>query len=261
MTRSRINTSFAAAFLLLVAEFTHAASTRQTEAGDDSAPQSQFHTVDGVKIHYWVQGSGEPVVLVHAWLSNAEANWIRPGTMAQLASHHHQVIALDLAGYGQSDTPDSPTAYGDGWVEQIKQLMDHLHIPKAHIVGYSMGGMIALKFIVLHPDRTLSGLLGGMGYLEAGGENQQTWTNMRRVQSRGAAQLALTPDQVNSVHVPVEIVVGSRDPVRDRYVAPLLKVRSDWPVVEIPRNGHISTVMAQGFKDEIVRWTAPHGAE
>jgi len=178
--------------------------------------------------------------------------------MAQLASHHHQVIALDLAGYGQSDAPDNPTAYGDGWVEQIKQLMDHLNIPKAHIVGYSMGSMVALKFLVLHPDRTLSGLLGGMGYLEVGGENQQNWTSMRRIQSRGAAQLALTPDQVNSVHVPVEIVVGSRDPVNEHYVAPLLKVRSDWPVVKIPGSGHITTVMAQGFKDEIVRWTAPH---
>jgi pimeloyl-ACP methyl ester carboxylesterase len=256
MTRSRVNTLFAAALLFLVAGCTPAASTRQTEAGDESAPQSQFVTVDGVKIHYWVQGTGEPVVLVHAWLSSAESNWIRPGTMAQLAGQHHQVVALDLAGYGQSDTPDNPAAYGDGWVEQIKELMDHLHISKAHIVGYSMGSMIALKFIVVHPNRALSGLLGGMGYLEAGGENQQIWTNMRRVQSRGAAQLALTAEQVKSVHIPMEIVVGSRDPVKEHYVAPLLKIRSDWPVVEIPRNGHITTVMAQGFKDEVVRWTA-----
>jgi len=256
MTRSRITTLFTAALLFLVAGFTRAAPTRQTEAGDGSAVQSQFFAVDGVKIHYWVQGTGAPVILVHAWLSSAESNWIRPGTMAQLAAHHHQVVALDLAGYGDSDTPDNPAAYGDGWVEQIKQLMDHLHIPKAHIVGYSMGGMIALKFIVVHPDRAWSALLGGMGYLEDGGENQQTWTHMPRVQSRGAAQLALTVDQVKSVHIPVEIVVGSRDPVKEHYVAPLVKIRSDWPVVEIPRNGHLTTVMAQEFKDEVVRWTA-----
>jgi pimeloyl-ACP methyl ester carboxylesterase len=258
---SRFNRLFAATLVLFVVDCSWAVPLGRTSPGPTdrtsaAAPQSRFFTVDGVRIHYWVQGSGEPVVLVHAWLSNAESNWIKPGTMAQLANNHHQVVALDLAGYGQSDAPDNPEAYGNAWVEQIYQLLDHLHIPQAHMVGYSMGSLIALKFIVEHPDRALSGLLGGMGYLEAGGKNQRTWMSMPRVQSRGAAELALTAAEVNSVHIPVEIVIGSRDPAMQSYVAPLLSVRSDWPVVKIPGTGHIGTVIAQAFRDEVVRWTA-----
>jgi predicted alpha/beta hydrolase family esterase len=244
--------------LMLFAMGSHAEmlfSRNRSASGTD--PQSQFFTVNAVKIHYFVQGSGVPVVLIHAWLSSADGNWLRPGTMAQLAKDH-QVIALDLAGYGESDKPDNPSAYGNAWVEQVYQLMNHLHIQKAHIVGYSMGGMVALKFIVLHPDRTLSGLLGGMGYLEEGSEQQKKWAEWSKPQWSGAAQLALTPTQIKSVNVPVEMVIGSRDPTMKNYVEPLLMVRTDWPVVEIPGKGHISAVTSQELKDDIASWLAQH---
>jgi serine-type D-Ala-D-Ala carboxypeptidase len=52
-------------------------------------------------------------------------------------------------------------------------LLDQLNIKKAHIVGYSMGGIVALKFISEHPDRVLSGTLGGMGWLPEGGGLQK----------------------------------------------------------------------------------------
>lgn len=54
------------------------------------------------------------------------------------------------------------------WVEDIVLLLDRLNIGKVHIVGYSMGGIVALKFIAEHPDRVLSGILGGMGWLPQG---------------------------------------------------------------------------------------------
>jgi pimeloyl-ACP methyl ester carboxylesterase len=235
----------------------HAGTFFNRQSTSGTAPQSQFLTIDGVKIHYFVQGSGEPVVLIHAWLSSAESIWVRPGTMAQLAKHN-RVIALDLAGYGESDKPDKASAYGNAWIEQVYQLMNHLNIRKAHIVGYSMGSMVALKFIVAHPDRTLSGLLGGMGYLEEGSDNQKKWAERSKPQWSGVAQLALTPAQVKSVNVPVEMVIGSRDPTMKSYVEPLLQVRTDWPVVEIPGKGHISAVGSQQLKDDIASWLAQH---
>jgi len=244
--------------LMLFASSSHAGMLlNHGRDASGNGPQSQYFTVDAVRIHYLVQGSGVPVVLIHAWLSSADANWVRPGTMAQLAKDH-QVIALDLAGYGESDKPDDLSAYGNAWVEQVYQLMNHLHIQKAHIVGYSMGGMVALKFILLHPDRTLSGLLGGMGYLEEGSEQQKRWAGWSKPQWSGVAQIALTPIQLKSVKVPVEMVIGSRDPTMKNYVEPLLMVRTDWPVVEIPGKGHISAVSSQELKDDIASWLAQH---
>src|SRR5258708_3625144 len=121
-----------------------------------AAPESQFFDAKGVKIHYLIEGTGEPVVLIHGLDSSARINWQAPRTIDALAKDH-QVIALDLPGYGQSDKLSDPAAYGEQWVEDLILLMDHLKIQKAHIVGYSMGGVVALKLIAEHLDRVLSG--------------------------------------------------------------------------------------------------------
>src|SRR5262245_35470453 len=134
-----------------------------------SAADVAPHTFDsaGVRIAYVEAGSGEPVVLVHGLYSSAEMNWVLPGTFARLAEHRH-VIALDLRGHGRSDKPTAEDAYGQPMVEDVVRLMDHLAIPKAHVVGYSLGGIIVMKLMVDHPDRVISGTLGGMGWLRDG---------------------------------------------------------------------------------------------
>ena len=117
-----------------------------------------------MKIHFLVEGTGEPVVLIHGLDSSARVNWQMPGTIDALA-RDQRVIAVDLPGYGESDKPADPAAYGEQWVDDVILLLDHLNIRKAHIVGYSMGGMVALKLIAEHPDRVISGTLGGAGWL------------------------------------------------------------------------------------------------
>lgn len=218
-----------------------------------AAAESQFFDAKGVKIHYLVEGSGEPVVLIHGLDSSAHLNWELPGVMDALAVDH-QVIALDLPGYGDSDKPNDPSAYGQAWIEDVILLLDHLKIEKAHIVGYSMGGMVALKLIAEHPDRVLSGTLGGMGWLRADSILQRMWTHMRSLAANGVVELALTEEELKSIHVPVEILVGDRDPMRKLYVVPLQSVRSDWRVIEIQDAGHITCIMKKQFKDELEQW-------
>jgi pimeloyl-ACP methyl ester carboxylesterase len=109
-------------------------------------PPAQTFDANGVKISYFVQGKGEPVVLLHGWLSSAGVNWALPGTSALLAKDY-QVIALDVRGHGLSDKPTKEDAYGPELVEDVVRLLDHLKIEKAHVVGYSMGGIIAANFL------------------------------------------------------------------------------------------------------------------
>jgi pimeloyl-ACP methyl ester carboxylesterase len=98
----------------------------------------------GVKIHYTTTGQGDPVILVHGLYSSAKMNWELPGITATLAKSH-QVIAPDCRGHGQSDKSEADDQYGVPMAEDVVRLMDHLHIPKAKIAGYSMGGMIVMK--------------------------------------------------------------------------------------------------------------------
>jgi pimeloyl-ACP methyl ester carboxylesterase len=65
----------------------------------------------GVKIHYAVQGEGDPVILIHGLYSNGRMNWDLPGTSGLLAKHF-QVITLDCRGHGRSGKPQAEGAYG-----------------------------------------------------------------------------------------------------------------------------------------------------
>ncbi len=139
--------------LIVLAALGCAGQPRTARAADRPAIKS-FDS-NGVKIVYFVQGEGEPVVLIHGWLSSAGINWALPGT-SDLLARDFQVIALDVRGHGLSDKPTKDDAYGPELVEDVVRLLDHLKIKKAHVVGYSMGGIIAANFIVKHPDRVLS---------------------------------------------------------------------------------------------------------
>jgi pimeloyl-ACP methyl ester carboxylesterase len=209
----------------------------------------------GVKIHYVVQGTGEPVILIHGLYADAQKNWGLPGVIADLAQHY-QVIALDCRGHGQSDKPAGEGDYGIKMVDDVVRLMDHLHLPSANIVGYSMGGMIALKLAVTHPERVHSVVLGGMGWLQDGSPLQHVWENMGGRGGnpglvRGFAEFAVTADQVKGLKMPIQVVVGDRDPCRSVYVRPLLELRPDIQEHVVPNAGHLLCVMKPEFKTDL----------
>jgi pimeloyl-ACP methyl ester carboxylesterase len=222
---------------------------------------SETFDARGVKIHYLVAGQGEPVVLIRGLNASAQMNWNLPGVVSELAQDH-RVIALDLPGHGQSDKPAGADAYGLQLVEDIVLLLDHLKIERAHIVGYSLGGMVAVKFMALHPQRVFSGTVGGMGWFREGGGLAQVWERMPARDGshtppaliHSIGKLAVTREELLSIRVPVKVIVGDRDPVQRMYVAPLKEARSDWPIVEIADAGHLNCVMKPQFREEIASW-------
>jgi pimeloyl-ACP methyl ester carboxylesterase len=226
-------------------------------------PRNETLDAGGVKVRYSVQGKGEPVVLLHGWLSSAWLNWDLPGISALLAKDY-QVIALDVRGHGLSDKPTKEEAYGPELVEDVVRLLDHLQIKKAHIVGYSMGGIIAAKFIAKHPDRVLSGTLGGMGWLQQGGLAQWGFAQIGKddpnakalaVCGRSLAKLALTEEEVKAIRVPVAVLVGDKDDlIKKLYLEPLRRVRDDWPVTEIKGGDHLTCVLKPQFREEVAAW-------
>jgi pimeloyl-ACP methyl ester carboxylesterase len=143
-------------FLLVIGLVVGFALTGQAQ----TAPQDKFFTSNGVKIRYVDAGRGEPVVLIHGFSSNLDANWGSQGIIDKL-SKDFRVIALDCRGHGKSDKPHDAASYGIQMIEDVAHLLDHLAIGKAHIVGYSMGGAITGKFITMHPDRVISAVFGG----------------------------------------------------------------------------------------------------
>jgi pimeloyl-ACP methyl ester carboxylesterase len=228
----------------------------------DDPPPKTFDS-NGVKIRYYVDGKGESVVLIHGLYSSAKINWDLMGTTAMLAKDY-QVITFDVRGHGASDKPADDKAYGTEMVEDVVRLLDHLKIKKAHVVGYSMGGMITAKLLTSHPDRVLSATLGGMGWVREGGIMQKAFGFLGAKEGgpvpaaavRNLNKLAVTEDELKAIKVPVTVLVGDHDPCKKIYVAPLQEVRKDWPVVEITDAGHITCISKTQFKEEIQKWLA-----
>lgn len=101
----------------------------------DAASPSKF-------ISYTETGKGLPLVLIHAFPTDKQL-W--DPQVAELKNNFH-VITLDLWGFGQSGTTDGKAITMTKYADEVKQLLDQLHISKAIIGGESMGGYIALAF-------------------------------------------------------------------------------------------------------------------
>lgn len=147
------------ALVLATAPFAGAYAQNEAEAGS-------FTASDGNTIHYLVQGRGDPVVLLHGITGTAASNWGAAGIIDRLAEEF-QVIAVDQRGHGKSDKPRDAASYGERMALDVVDLLDHLRLRQANVVGYSMGGFITMKLIALAPDRLLSAVVGGAGWPSA----------------------------------------------------------------------------------------------
>lgn len=105
--------------------------------------------LSGAKICYLDQGQGDAIILVHGWAGNIW-NWL---SVFGPLSENHRVIALDLPGHGKSGCPSEFKFTMPEFARFIVRVMDELKIPRATVVGSSMGGAIAAWTAILAPER------------------------------------------------------------------------------------------------------------
>ena len=149
---------FRAVLATLIALVTFTGVYAQADASTES-----FAASDGTVIHYLIEGRGDPVVLLHGITGTAASNWGAAGLIDRLAEEF-QIIAVDQRGHGKSDKPHDPASYGERMALDVVDLLDHLRLQQAHVVGYSMGGFITMKLVALAPDRLMSAVVGGAGW-------------------------------------------------------------------------------------------------
>jgi 2-succinyl-6-hydroxy-2,4-cyclohexadiene-1-carboxylate synthase len=106
--------------------------------------------INGIQYHVEVAGAGEPLVLLHGF-SGSGANWAEP--VAHFA-RKFRVVTIDLIGHGQTESPDNPKRYA---IEQaaadLIAILDALDMPRVNLLGYSMGGRLALYAALAYPMR------------------------------------------------------------------------------------------------------------
>lgn len=115
----------------------------------------QFMTRDGVRLRYRDIGSGEPVILLHG-ASRTLADWEGIGDSLALT---HRVIVPDQRGHGQSTKYPDAESYGWAMAADIERLLDHLRLDRAHLIGHSMGAMVASGVASRYPNRVATATL------------------------------------------------------------------------------------------------------
>jgi pimeloyl-ACP methyl ester carboxylesterase len=131
-----------AAGTILAASALALAQTRTTPA-----PKTGYAPVNGLNLYYEIHGVGEPLILLHGGLQATEML----GGILPALSHNRQVIAVDLQAHGRTTDIDRPLSY-EAMADDIAALMKHLGISKADVMGYSLGGGVALRSAIQYSD-------------------------------------------------------------------------------------------------------------
>src|SRR3954468_18604592 len=112
-------------------------------------PRTGYAPVNGLRMYYEIHGEGQPVVLLHGAFMTITNNW--PEMIARL-SKTRQVIAVEMQGHGRTADIDRDITY-ENLSDDISALLDYLEIPKADLIGYSLGGGVAMETAIRHPDK------------------------------------------------------------------------------------------------------------
>jgi pimeloyl-ACP methyl ester carboxylesterase len=233
--------------------------------GDTERPEiGSLADAAGIKTNYLEAGEGAPVLLIHGSGPGvtAYANW---RVVIPVLSEHFRVIAPDMAGFGFSDRPEG-IEYGlRTWVDQALGLMDNLGLEKAHLVGNSFGGAIALRLAAEHPDRVgRVVLMGSMGVhfpitegLDRVWGYEPSFENMRRVLDVFAYSRELVNDELAEVRYRGSIQPGFQEAFAAMFPADESGSRQRWvesmrtPDDDLRSLQH-RTLIVHGREDQVI---------
>jgi pimeloyl-ACP methyl ester carboxylesterase len=242
-----------------------------------------------VEISYLDEGEGDPIFLVHGFASSKNVNWVYPTWVSDLKKDGRRVIALDNRGHGDSAKLYDPAQYDIATMaSDVIALMDHLAIPQADIMGYSLGSRMTAVLARNEPQRLRSAILGGIGIglIEGGGPGEnvataleapsledvtdpvgrtfrafadQTRSDRRALVAclRGSRRL-MTRDEAADIDVPVLIAVGTADDIAGSAEA-LGKIIPRSEVLDIPNRDHMRAVGDKIYKTGVVEFLSRRG--
>jgi pimeloyl-ACP methyl ester carboxylesterase len=236
---------------------------------------------DGVRLHYEVHGPehGAPLVVVHGFASDYRLNWVGTRWQEALVGAGFRVLGLDCRGHGHSDKPHDSAAYAIGIMgRDVTRLLDHLEVPSAAYLGYSMGARIGLQVVMDSPDRLKRAVLGGIGasgsirsaeaiaeaFLRGEpGDDPIAQSFYRFASARPTNDLkALAacirglqpqwdPARLSAIGTPILIVAGDRDELAPD-AAELVELIPSSRLVTIAGRDHMGAVPAREFKQAAI---------
>ena len=190
-----------------------------------------------IKLHFIEQGQGQPLILLHG---NGESCDYFEHQIAYFSKQYH-VIALDTRGHGQSPRGEKPFTIKQ-FAEDLHDFMDEKSIERAHILGFSDGGNIALTFALKYPERIEKLILNGANLFPSGVKPLYQWpieigyriARLFSKKSEKAKQNAemlglmvnephIEPSELARLTMPVLVIAGTKDMIKESHTRLIYK--------------------------------------
>jgi pimeloyl-ACP methyl ester carboxylesterase len=214
-------------------------------------PTTGYAPVNGLKMYYEVHGSGEPVVLLHGAFMTITNNWT--DWIGEL-SKTRKVIAVEMQGHGRTGDIDRDIT-SKNLADDVAALLDHLKIPRTDLIGYSMGGGVAMQCAIRHPDKVrkvvvISSMLRRDGAVKEGVDALKNLTAdvfkgspleaeykklspkpdefpnfVKRMMASSAKGDGIGADQLKASKAPMFFIHGDADGVRLEHVAEMFRLK------------------------------------
>lgn len=207
-----------------------------------------------ISLHYLEKGQGKPLILLHG---NGEDNSYFVYQVAYF-SRFYRVIAIDTRGHGQSPRGTAPFSIQQ-FAEDLRGFLDQHEIPKAHILGFSDGGNIALTFALHYPERVDRLILNGANLFPAGvkptvqlpivlGYHTASLFAKRSPKAKENAALLglmvkepnIRPEELNGLTVPTLVIAGTKDMIRESHTRLIARSLPNARLVLLPGDHFIA---------------------
>jgi pimeloyl-ACP methyl ester carboxylesterase len=138
-------------------------------------PVTGYAPVNGLKMYYEIHGSGEPVVSLHGAFMAITGDW---NDWINELSKTRKVIAVEMQGHGRTADIDRDITY-ENLSDDVAGLLDYLKIERADIIGYSLGGGVAMQCAIRHPEKVRKVVIISAPYARDGWvkEANDAWPN------------------------------------------------------------------------------------
>ncbi len=218
-----------------------------------------------IHLHYTRQGSGPPLLLLHG--NGEDGGYFVHQT--EYFSRHYTVYALDTRGHGQSPRGAGPFTMAR-FAQDLLDFMDEQKLERAHLLGFSDGGNIALTFALLHPERVDRLVLNGAN-LDPGGVKPVIQIPIvlgyrlaalfagRSPEARLHAEILglmvneprIPPEALKELRLPVLVIAGTRDMIREAHTRMIAGALPDSRLVLIPGDHFIAARNPEAFNQAV----------
>ena len=218
--------------------------------------------------YYIERGKGFPLILLHG--NGEDCSYFQH--QIEPFAQHFRVIAIDTRGHGKSPRGETPFTIRQ-FANDLLAFMDQHAIEKAHILGFSDGGNIAMVFALAHPERVERLILNGANLdasgvkrkiqipIEIGYRIARLFARMSSKAKKNAEMLGLMvndpnvkPEELSRIQCPTLVVAGDKDMIKDQHTRLIAKSIPGAVLSIIPGNHFVASLNPEAFNKVVLRF-------